>query len=169
MRLAEIKLVSHTANQLVKCPSCCMTLAFCIPTAQFTIANFLTVFIKRFVTCTLRPSSCSTLLETNAPVDTGRKLNVHKTFRRHPGRLLNVLCTFNLLPVSTGDNMYVTAVMANFVTIVPLCKNWQKLYFEFSTFWSFKTVVLSVKVIPYASRNHDQILTPSDIFASRYS
>ena len=29
------------------------------------------------------------------PVDTGRKLNVHKTFRRRPGRLLNVLCTFN--------------------------------------------------------------------------
>ena len=36
------------------------------------------------------------------PVDTGRKLNVHKTFRRRPGRLLNVLCTFNLRPVSTG-------------------------------------------------------------------
>ena len=31
---------------------------------------------------------------TNFPVDTGRKLNVHKT--------LNVLCTFNLHPVSTG-------------------------------------------------------------------
>ena len=29
------------------------------------------------------------------PVDTGRKLNAHKTFRRHPERLLNVLCTFN--------------------------------------------------------------------------
>ena len=38
----------------------------------------------------------------NCPVDTGRKLNVHKTFRRRPGRLLNVLCTFNLRPVSTG-------------------------------------------------------------------
>ena len=36
------------------------------------------------------------------PVDTGRKLNVHKTFRRRPGRILNVLCTFNLRPVSTG-------------------------------------------------------------------
>ena len=36
------------------------------------------------------------------PVDTGRKLNVHKTFRRRPGRLLNVLCTFNLHPVTTG-------------------------------------------------------------------
>ena len=37
------------------------------------------------------------------PADTGRKLNVHKTFRRRPGRLLNVLCTFNLPPVSTGQ------------------------------------------------------------------
>ena len=36
------------------------------------------------------------------PVDTGRKLIVHKTFRRRPGRLLNVLCTFSLRPVSTG-------------------------------------------------------------------
>ena len=36
------------------------------------------------------------------PIDTGRKLNVHKTFRRRPGRLLNVLCKFSLRPVSTG-------------------------------------------------------------------
>ena len=37
----------------------------------------------------------------NCPVDTGRKLNVHKTFRKRPGRLLSVLCTLNLRPVST--------------------------------------------------------------------
>ena len=36
------------------------------------------------------------------PVNTGLKLNVHKTFRRCPERLLNVLCAFNLRPVSTG-------------------------------------------------------------------
>ena len=36
------------------------------------------------------------------PVDTGRKLNVHNTFRRRHGRLLNVLCTFSLRPVPTG-------------------------------------------------------------------
>ena len=35
-------------------------------------------------------------------IDTGRKLNVHKTIRKRPGRLLNVLCTFNLSPVSKG-------------------------------------------------------------------
>ena len=39
-------------------------------------------------------------------VDTGRKLNVQKTFRRRPVRLLNVLCTFNLRPVSTGILYY---------------------------------------------------------------
>ena len=39
---------------------------------------------------------------THSSVDTGRKLNVHKTFRRRPGRLLNALSTFNLRPVSTG-------------------------------------------------------------------
>ena len=33
---------------------------------------------------------------TNLPPETGRKSNVHKTFRRCPGRLLNALCTFNL-------------------------------------------------------------------------
>ena len=39
----------------------------------------------------------------NHPVDTGRKLNVYKTFRRRPESLLNVLCTFDLRAVSTGQ------------------------------------------------------------------
>ena len=44
--------------------------------------------------------NANSLLRTKSiPVDTGRKLNIYKTFRR---RLLNVLCTFNLRPVSTG-------------------------------------------------------------------
>ena len=33
-------------------------------------------------------------------LDRGRKLNVQKTFKRRPGRLLNVLYAFNLRPVS---------------------------------------------------------------------
>ena len=42
-------------------------------------------------------------MKTSAiPVDTGHKLNVHKTFRRCPGRVLNALCMFNSRPVSTG-------------------------------------------------------------------
>ena len=44
----------------------------------------------------------ASLTLNQVPVDTGRKLNIHKTFGRCPGRLLNVLCTFNLRPVSTG-------------------------------------------------------------------
>ena len=28
---------------------------------------------------------------------------MHKWFRRRPGRILNVLCTLNLRPVSTGE------------------------------------------------------------------
>ena len=46
------------------------------------------------------------------PVDTGRKLNAHKTFRRRSGRLLNVLCTFNLRPVSTGGRNRENTVLA---------------------------------------------------------
>ena len=49
-------------------------------------------------------------------VDTGRKLNARKTIRR---RLLNVLRTFNLRPVSAGkDNATVTKLISgNFVTL----------------------------------------------------
>ena len=36
------------------------------------------------------------------PVDTGRKLNVYKTLIKLPGRLLNVLCTLHLRPVTMG-------------------------------------------------------------------
>ena len=36
------------------------------------------------------------------PLDTGLALNVHKSFKRRPGRLLNVLSTFNLPTVSRG-------------------------------------------------------------------
>ena len=49
-------------------------------------------------------SSCSASFNAKCwffiriPIDTGRKLNVHKTFRRR----LNVLCAFNICPLSTG-------------------------------------------------------------------
>ena len=49
---------------------------------------------------------CATVAHPNSetisnPVEIGRKLNVNKTFIRHPGRLLNVLGAFSLRPVST--------------------------------------------------------------------
>ena len=47
-------------------------------------------------------ASLAKIVETINSVDTGRKLNVHETFRRRPGYLLNVLCTFSLHPVCTG-------------------------------------------------------------------
>ena len=47
--------------------------------------------------------SQNSVLSSEDPVDTGRKLNVHKTFRRRSGRLLNVLCSFNLCPVTAWD------------------------------------------------------------------
>ena len=36
------------------------------------------------------------------PVDTRRKFNVHRAFRRRHGRPLTVLCTLKLSPASTG-------------------------------------------------------------------
>ena len=36
------------------------------------------------------------------PLDTGRKLNVHKAFRIHPGRLRKVFCTLNSRPAPKG-------------------------------------------------------------------
>ena len=53
------------------------------------------------------------------PVDTGRRLNVHKTFRR---RLLNVLSTFNLRPVSTGIILDAKLIFDKYLKMVSLNK-----------------------------------------------
>ena len=42
------------------------------------------------------------------PVDIGSILNVHKTFRRRLGRLLNVLCAFNFSSKSKGFKLFFT-------------------------------------------------------------
>ena len=55
------------------------------------------------------------------PVDTGHKLNAHKMFRRRLGRLLNVLCTFNLRPVSTEKSL----MTIYFFCIRRLLRFWQ--------------------------------------------
>ena len=80
--------------------------------------------------------SMSMLLDTRKsnferpyPVDTGRKLNAHKTFRRLPGRLLNVLCTSNLRPVSTGSIFFIFGSLWYFITKCDISvyhKMWQK-------------------------------------------
>ena len=46
----------------------------------------------------------------HSPEDTGRKLNVHKTFRR---RFLDVVCTFNLRPVSKGLVVSFSVILKN--------------------------------------------------------
>ena len=43
------------------------------------------------------------------PLNTRRKLNVHKTFRTRPGCLQSVLCTFHLPPPSRGLNKWFLA------------------------------------------------------------
>ena len=63
-------------------------------------------------------------LKSEYSVDTGRKLNVHKTPRRHPGRLLNVLCTFHLRPVSTGYGHYCENLSDNFTNGRSLLIDW---------------------------------------------
>ena len=46
--------------------------------------------------------SCQKRSFVHYPLDTERKLNVHKTIKRSLGRLLNILCKFKLRPVSRG-------------------------------------------------------------------
>ena len=55
------------------------------------------------------PKKLNKTTMTAPPPDTGNKLNVHKAFQRRPGRLLNVLCTFNLCPVSMWSKTQVVS------------------------------------------------------------
>ena len=57
----------------------------------------------------LRLWNCRNLsLESKILLDTERKLNAHKTFRKRPGRLLNILCPFSLHTVSIGILIFKT-------------------------------------------------------------
>ena len=71
---------------------CCVLPAFCLHKEYVAAFNF---GIKQLLETFTNDSSLISL-------DTGRKFNVNKTFRRRPGRLLNVFSTFNLRPVSAG-------------------------------------------------------------------
>ena len=46
-------------------------------------------------------------------LDTGRKSNVHKTFRVCGGRFMNVLCVLNLHPVSRGQQIQLNSTNFN--------------------------------------------------------
>ena len=50
---------------------------------------------------------CTVSIYINAfPLDTERKLNIHKTWRRCPGHFLDVLCNFNLYIMSRVSIFY---------------------------------------------------------------
>ena len=75
------------------------------------------------------------------PLDSGHKLNVYQTFKRHPWRLLNVLCTFNSRPAMKGS----------------LTRNFKPLAFRFIHFHKWKTVLCfksrTVFNVEHLSRN----------------
>ena len=79
----------------------------------------------------LRPYQTSMI-----PIDAGRKLNVHKTLRRRPARLLNVLCTFGLRSMYMGmqlscKNRKDSSRLTIFVKIL-----YYKCFREFYILWS---------------------------------
>ena len=61
------------------------------------------------------------VFEGNSPLDTGCKLNVHKTFRGHSEHLLNVVCTLNLTPVYMGRENYPHKIINENHTIMHWC------------------------------------------------
>ena len=73
--------------------------------------------------------------------DTGHNLNVHKTFRRCLGRLLNVLCTFNLRPLPKGISVTVSLTF-NLSRSDPGRREKIDLNFYFQTsLWCLRTTV----------------------------
>ena len=89
------------------------------------------------------------IIFTILPVDTGRKLSVHKTFRRRPGRLLNVLCTFNLRPVSTGLVYHLSVVSTRLRVASARFYSFTSRFYSFITRFTFK----------YLRKNHMQLPT----------
>ena len=74
-----VKIMLETWNLVCMYTRICSFRKFTLSTKISLICKKLAFFVKT--------------INMHNPVDTGRKLNVHKTFRRRPGRLLNVLYT----------------------------------------------------------------------------
>ena len=100
--------------KIIWCHSSLSLLFVCLENYDFVIILIAILFYSNYETFKLRDS-----IQSFYPLDTGRKLNVHKTFRRRLGRLLNVLCTFNLRTVSTGQDY------CSFINVHECCK-WSK-------------------------------------------
>lgn len=58
------------------------------------------VFVQSFKGNTLKTDHVDKFRISLYLLETERKLNVHETFRKHSGRLLNLLCTFSLRRVN---------------------------------------------------------------------
>ena len=78
-------------------------------------------------------------IRINYHLDTERKWNILKTFKRRPGRFLNVLCTFNLHSVSMGWLVF------NFWHPCPPCSSSFILHIHFSTCVRFSKFLPSQK------------------------
>ena len=100
------------------------------------------------------------------PLDTKRKMNVQKTFRRRP----EDLCTFNLHPVSRGKMfmmqfyflIYRTYLMFNpdylyrrSLKKCNVCWHWMKIIKDETEFMSF---VCCKSIVSYTSTNFESII-----------
>ena len=98
------------------------------------------------------------VIKSNNPVDTWRKLNVRKTFKRRRGRLLNVLCTFHLRHVSTGK--YFTNLSFS-VLCYPIYHS--KLYYPISTSKLTTQTILIFILFFNLKKQNTQIILHSQI------
>ena len=93
-------------------------------------ADFFVFWIS--VLCNVKYHHCY-LMDYLSLLGTCRKLNVHKMFRKRSGRFLNVLCTFSLLPVSSGKLIKLNAVLLVATSL-----------------WSYKNLLV-IQFLPYNS------------------
>ena len=78
-------------------------------------------------------------------------MNVHKTFRR---RLLNVLCTFNLRPVSTGNSQkncscFEYHVLRSILFSVKTAEQLKLAESNEAGFLSYQNFIIDIKVAPF--------------------
>ena len=92
-------------------------------------------------------------------VDTGRTLNEHKVFRRRPGRLLNVLRTFNVRLVSTGNwvrNVSWRSGCQNNTLCNAFKGNWYCKCYDFPPSYEVNIIIL---LLAFLQVHKDHILT----------
>ena len=104
-------------------------------------------------------------ISIRVPLETGSKLNAHKTFRRGPGHLLNVLCTFNLRRVLKGvsfdspnppETQFLNLNLANSVNLfIEIDSKVKKIFFKWDFFFFFPGAIQ----IPQSGRSSNRNLS----------